>query len=261
MLEDIKTLTSKAGMLLLEAGNTDYQTFNKEGRGEYVTEWDLKIQNVLKEGLSALCPEAGFMGEEGGEEPLEKLESGWCFIVDPIDGTSNFIRGLRHSAVSVALSYKKEIRYGAVCDPYQGELFYAEKGKGAFCNGTALRVGQRPLKESIVLFGTSSYDRSLTECTFALLRSVFDRAQDLRNGGSAALDLCYVAGGRADIFFEYQLCPWDHAAGSLILAEAGGLAETLDGKALSLTGKSSILACSPLLRDEIKSIIPKGFNT
>ena len=260
MLEEIKDLTTKAGKLLLEAGKTNYQTFNKEGRGEYVTQWDLTIQNMLKEGLLGICPEAGFLGEEGEETP-QQLESGWCFIVDPIDGTANFIRGLRHSAVSVALSFKKEIIYGAVCDPYQGELFYAEKGHGAFCNGTALSVVQRPLNKSFVIFGTSSYDRSFADLTFSLLRSLYDRAEDLRSGGSAALDICYIASGRGDIFFEYQICPWDYAAASLILAEAGGVTETLDGKAPCLTGKTSIISSTPLLLKEIKSLGLIGHNT
>ena len=260
MLEEIKNLTSRAGALLLEAGKTSYQINSKEGRGEYVTQWDLAVQNMLKEGLLALCPEAGFFGEEGDDVPPE-LESGWCFIVDPIDGTNNFIRGFRHSAVSVALSFKKEIRYGAVCNPYQSELFYAEKGKGAFCNGDAISVARRSLKESIVIFGASSYDRSLTEATFRFLRALYDRAEDLRNGGSAALDICYIASGRGDIFFEFQLCPWDYAAGALILAEAGGVTETIDGKVPALRGKSPIIASSPLLLNEIKSLGLMGINT
>lgn len=281
MLEEIKSLTSKAGAMLLEAGKTNYKTSSKEGRGEYVTQWDLTIQNLLKEGLLKLCPEAGFLGEEDGNTAesgsLPELESGYCFIVDPIDGTNNFIRGFRHSAVSVALSYKKEIICGAVSNPYQGELFYAEKGKGAFCqrngyanssgsssgsvgNEEALRVIPRPLKESVVIFGTSSYDRSFTEPTFTLLRAFFDRAEDLRNGGSAALDICYIAAGRGDVFFEFQLCPWDYAAASLILTEAGGFIETLDGKTPPLKGKSSIIASNGPLLKEIKSLGLKGID-
>ena len=259
MLEAINDLTTRAGRMLLEAGKTECKTFSKEGRGEYVTQWDLAIQNMLKEGLLSICPEAGFLGEEGDEVPPE-LETGRCFIVDPIDGTANFIRGYRHSAVSVALSHKNEIRYGAVYNPYQDELFYAEKGRGAFCNGKALKAAARPLKESIVIFGTSGYDRSFADKTFSLLRSLFDRAEDLRSGGSAALDICYIAAGRGDLFFEFQLCPWDHAAASLILSEAGGVAETLDGKAPSLSAKGSIIAGTPILLNEIKSLGLKGYG-
>ena len=259
MLEEIKSLTSRAGAMILEAQKSSFKTFTKEGRGEYVTQWDLAIQNTLKEGLLKICPEAGFLGEEDSQVPAE-LESGWCFIVDPIDGTNNFIRGFRHSAVSVALSFKKEVLFGAVCNPYLGELFYAEKGKGAFCNGDALHIMLRPLKESVVIFGTSSYDRSFTEPTFALLRSLFDKAEDLRNSGSAALDICYIASSRGDLFFEYRLCPWDFAAASLILSEAGGVTETLDGKAPALTGKTSIIAASPMLLMEIKSLGLKGIT-
>lgn len=253
MLEEIKNLTLEAGTHLLKAGRTNYQIFNKEGRGEYVTQWDIKIQNMLEEGLKKICPEAGFLGEEGGTAGPE-LESGWCFIVDPIDGTNNFIRSYCHSAISVALSHKGEVLYGAVCDPYLGELFYAEKGKGAFCNGKEIRAGDRKLKESVVIFGTSNYDRSFTNPTFTLLRALFDQADDLRNGGSAVLDLCYIACGRGDIFFEYQLCPWDYAAGGLILSEAGGVMETMEGKAPPLCGKSPIIAATPRLLEEIRSM-------
>ena len=253
MLEEIKEATLKAGKLIIDAEKTYHEITSKEGSGEYVTQWDLAIQNMLKESLLALCPEAGFLGEEGSETPPE-LESGWCFIVDPIDGTSNFIRNYRHSSVSVALSFKQEIIFGAVCNPYQNELFYAEKGKGAFCNGTALGLVRRPLEKSIVIFGTSNYDRCLANPTFTLLRSLFDKAEDLRCSGSAALDICYIASGRCDIFFEYRLCPWDYAAGSLILMESGYIIEAIDGKAPPLTGKSSIIAASPFLLDEIKAL-------
>jgi myo-inositol-1(or 4)-monophosphatase len=252
MLEGIKKLTLEAGGMLLQAGKTDYRTFSKEGRGEYLTHWDIAIQKSLNEGLLSICPEAGFLGEEGGVVPPE-LESGWCFIVDPIDGTSNFIRGLRHSCVSAALAYKKEIRYGVICDPYQGELFYAERGKGAFCNGVPIHTAKRPLGESIVIFGTSSYNRAYAEPTFRLLRVLFDRAEDLRSGGSAALDLCHVAAGRGDVFFEYQLCPWDYAAASLIITEAGGTIETIGGAVPDLAAKeSSIIAAGSALYGEIR---------
>ena len=259
MLEEIKDLVSRTGKLLLEADKSNYHINSKEGRGEYVTQWDLTIQNKLKEGLTSICPEAGFFGEEGDEAPPE-LSSGYCSIVDPIDGTSNFIRGFRHSAISVGLTYKKEVLYGAVYNPFQDELFYAKKGEGSFCNKTALNVVRRSLKESIVIFGTSGYDRSFAGPTFELLKFLFDRAEDLRNSGSAALDICYIASGRGDIFFEFQLCPWDYAAASLILSEAGGVTETLDGKVPPLTGKSSIIATTPQLLEEIKLLGPKGIN-
>jgi myo-inositol-1(or 4)-monophosphatase len=254
MLEQIKKLTLQAGDLLLQAGKTDYRTFNKEGRGEYVTHWDIAIQKFLREGLLPVCPEAGFFGEEGSAVPPE-LESGWCFIVDPIDGTSNFIRNLRHSCVSVALAYKKEIRCGVICDPYQGELFYAERGKGAFCNSVPIYTAKRPLAGSVIIFGTSSYNRAYADSTFRLLRILFDRAEDLRSGGSAALDICYVAAGRADIFFEYQLCPWDYAAASLIITEAGGTVRTIGGTVPDFSEKeSSVFTAGSALYEEIREL-------
>lgn len=254
MLEQIKKITVQAGDLLLQAGKTDYRIFSKEGRGEYVTHWDMAIQKILYEGLLSVFPEAGFLGEEGSAVPPE-LESGWCFIIDPIDGTSNFIRNLRYSCVSAALAYKKEIRCGVICDPYQGELFYAERGKGAFCNSVPIHTAQRPLAGSIIIFGTSSYNRAYTDPTFRLLRKFFDRAEDLRSGGSAALDLCHVAAGRADAFFEYQLCPWDYAAASLIITEAGGTIKTIGGAVPDLSKKeSSLFAAGSALYEEIRGL-------
>lgn len=134
---------------------------------------------------------------------------------------------------------------GVIYNPYQDELFWAEQGKGAFCNGRPLHTSVAPLSESVLLFGCSSYNREQTDLTFRLLRSLFDRALDLRSSGSAALDLCYVAAGRVNLFVEYQLSPWDYCAGSVILTEAGGRVSQWSGSPLDLANGGSVLAAGP----------------
>ena len=129
-----------------------------------------------------------------------------------------------------------------VYNPYLEEFYYAQKGRGAYCNGKAIHVSDEPLERGIVIFGTAPYYQEYADQTFALARKYFDKALDLRRSGSAAIDLCNVAAGRAELYFECVLSPWDFAAGSLIVEEAGGKVTTLDGGPLTLERKCSVLA-------------------
>lgn len=238
MLEQIKSLAKEAGKIFLEA--VDVTVSAKEGVGNFVTDYDVRVQELIYQRLKQIHPEAALMGEED-EDHTAHLE-GDCFIVDPLDGTQNFINGYRHSCVSIGMTRSGEPVLGVVYNPYQDELFWAEKGKGAYCNGRPIHTSNAPLSESVLLFGCSSYNREQTDFTFLLLRELFDRALDLRSSGSAALDLCYVAAGRVNLFFEYQLSPWDYCAGSLILTEAGGRVSQLGGTPLDLAKGGSVLA-------------------
>lgn len=246
MLEQIKELAKEAGTIFLEA--TSANVTAKEGVGNFVTEYDVRVQELIYQRLKRIHPEAALMGEEDEDHSADL--SGDCFIVDPLDGTQNFINGYHHSAVSIGMTRGGEPVLGVVYNPYMDELFWAEKGKGAFCNGKPIRTSAVPLSESVLLFGCSSYNREQTDFTFRLLRELFDRALDLRSSGSAALDLCYVASGRVNLFFEYQLSPWDYCAGSLILAEAGGRASQLSGAPLDLEKGGSVLAAGPNAYEE-----------
>lgn len=238
MLEQIKTLAKEAGQILLEAVSA--QVTAKDGVGNFVTDYDLRVQELIFNRLREIHPDAAFMGEEDEDHTADL--SGDCFIVDPLDGTQNFINGYRHSAVSIGMTRGGEPVLGVVYNPYLDELFWAEKGKGAYCNETPIKTSSAPLSESVLLFGCSSYNREQTDYTFRLLRELFDRALDLRSSGSAALDLCYVASGRVNLFFEYQLSPWDYCAGSLILSEAGGHATQISGIPLDMEKPGSVLA-------------------
>ena len=212
----------------------------KSGVADLVTEYDKKIQELLEIGLRKILPEAKFIGEEGSSDKLS--DEGYAFIVDPIDGTTNFVKDYHTSAISVALLKGREAVAGVVYNPYLDETFSAIKGQGAFLNGKKISVSSQPLDKALVLFGTAPYDKHLFKETLEILSDYFYKALDIRRCGSAALDLCSVACGRAELYFELVVSPWDFAAGKLLVEEAGGVVTTLDGKPLSFDGKTSIIA-------------------
>lgn len=229
MLNDIMDIVKKAGEIYKKAGG-DLGIEKKGSAVNLVTKYDKRIQDFLFEELGKIVPGCRFLGEEGDEN--KSLTDGYCFIIDPIDGTTNFIKGYQHSAISVALAKDREIIIGVVLDPDLNNLFYAQKGKGAFLNGKPIHVSDCGMENSLVLFGTCPYEHELAHKTFALTEKIFYRAVEVRRGGSAALDICYVASGKADLYYEMILRPWDWAGASLILREAGGKAYTFDKEPL-----------------------------
>ena len=240
LINDICSLVRDCGKVILEADREKMAIDTKSGIADLVTEYDTKIQAKLAEGLKEILPEAKFIGEEGSKDEL--TDEGFSFIVDPIDGTTNFIKDFHISAISVALLKGKEAVAGVVYNPYLDEMFYAIKGQGAFCNGKKISVSNQPLSNALVLFGSAPYDKELFSNTMEILSEYFYKALDIRRCGSAALDLCSVACGRAELYFELVVSPWDFAAGKLLVEEAGGVVTSFDGKPLSFEGKTSILA-------------------
>ena len=247
MLEQIIAIVREAGEILLSARDIWSQTHEKTSAADLVTEYDLAVERFLKEKLPPLVPGSVFFGEE--EKENANPGRGWAFIVDPIDGTTNFVRGMKQSAVSVALACGGAVEYGVAYDPFKDELFSARRGGGAFLNGSPVQVSRRPLSEGIFGMGTAIYCREYLEPTMRLTEALFRRSCDFRRLGAAALDLCNVACGRTDLFFEYSLCPWDQAAGSLIVTEAGGFVCTLEGGPLSLTDRCSVWASNQVNKD------------
>lgn len=162
--------------------------------------------------------------------------------MDPIDGTTNFIKDYHVSAISAGLAKDGEKYIGVVYNPYLDEMFTAERGKGAFLNGRPIHVSRNPLSEGIVLFGTAPYYEELSKKSFQMAYAYFKKALDVRRSGSAAIDLCSIAAGRAELYFELRLSPWDFAAGALIVEEAGGVVTTVEGGAVTLGQKCSVLA-------------------
>ncbi len=240
LINDICSLVRACGKVMLEADREKMAIDIKSGITDLVTEYDKGIQEQLFAGLKKLMPEAKLVGEEGSSDELSDVA--YAFIVDPIDGTTNFIKDFHVSAISVALLKGKEPVAGVVYNPYLDEAFYAIKGQGAYLNGKKISVSNQPLSNGLVLFGSSPYNKDLFAKTMEILTGYFHEALDIRRCGSAALDLCYVACGRAELYFELIVSPWDFAAGKLLVEEAGGVVTTLDGEPLSFEGKTSILA-------------------
>ncbi len=194
----------------------------KQGTANFVTAYDVRVQQVLMDEITKILPEAKFFAEEK-ENAREDTKNGLCFVIDPIDGTTNFIHDYRSSAVSVGLLADGIPVYGAVLDPYKNELFSAYTGEGAFCNGERIAVSKHDLAHSLVCFGTSPYYKEeLADGAFSLAKDLFMSSSDIRRGGSAAIDMCAVACGRMDVFFENRLSPWDYMASYVIIHEAGG---------------------------------------
>jgi myo-inositol-1(or 4)-monophosphatase len=242
-LDEVCQAAREAGKIMLNADG-DKQVRQKSSRRDLVTKYDAAVQAFLQERLSAIAPEAGFLGEEsvgGGGRPHAENR----FIVDPIDGTANFIKGLRRSCVSIGYEQAGEIVLGVIYNPYAGELFSAEKGKGAFLNGAPIHVSGAPLDEAMAFAGTSPYYADCLDETLLLAKRLLTRCLDIRRSGSAALELCDVAAGRAEVYYEYRLSPWDYAAGSCILQEAGGRISDLAGGPLPFDRKSSMAAGNP----------------
>ena len=236
-----------AGRMLLGADRSHMEVDAKEGRANFVTEYDRRVQEHLKERLGIRLKEAVFVGEE--EELHACVDKGLALITDPIDGTTNFMKDYHLSCISVGLTMDGEAYGGIILNPYLGELYYAERGMGAWCNGNRLAVSDKPLKDGIVLFGTSPYRPDLTDVSFRLARTYFEQALDIRRSGSAAWDLCCIAAGRAELYFECILQPWDYAAGSLIVSEAGGRVTTLEGEPVRYDCACSVLACGSAVKN------------
>ena len=212
-----------------------------KGAGDFVSKADIEAERTLKQELMGARPTYGWLAEEGGEDAGQDPTRRW--IVDPLDGTTNFLHGLPHWAISIALEHKGQIVAGVVFDPAKDEMFFAEKGAGAWMNESRMRVsGRNRMIESIFATGLPFGGRSDLPATLQDLARLMPVCAGVRRWGSAALDLAYVASGRYDGFWERRLNPWDLAAGMLIVKEAGGLVEPLNPAGDVLTDGEIICA-------------------
>ena len=198
-----------------------------KGAGDFVSRADLQAEKTIKEELMGARPTYGWLAEEGGGDEGQDPTRRW--IVDPLDGTTNFLHGLPHWAVSIALEHKGQIVAGVVFDPAKDEMFFAEKGAGAWMNDMRLRVsGRHRMIESIFATGLPFAGRADLPDTLKDLGRILPICAGVRRWGAAALDLAYVAAGRYDGYWERRLNAWDLAAGLLIVREAGGIVEPLN---------------------------------
>lgn len=210
-----------ARRLRREFGELENLQVSLKGTDNFVTSSDLRAQETIHAELARARPGYGFLMEEGGNEEGDG-ENLW--IVDPIDGTANFMRGIPHFAVSIALARRKEVVAGLVLDPVKHETYWAEKGRGAFVNGRRIRVSPRQsLAGATVALGIPHRSRGGHDLHIRRQRRVMAEAGSLRRLGAASLDLCYVACGKFDAYWETGLQPWDIAAARIVVVEAGGI--------------------------------------
>lgn len=205
-----------------------------KGPSNPVTEVDLRCQEMIRRRLLQAAPEHGFLGEEGNSH---QLGNDFIWIVDPLDGTKNFGHGYPHVAVSIGLQFQGQMIVGAVYDTMRREMFSAIRGQGAFLNGVPIRVSERDcLEESLLVTGFGGG----FDIEYEIFTALDKRCQGVRRDGSAALDLCAVAAGRLDGYFQINLSPWDVAAGSLIVAEAGGMMTDYRGGPYRVDGRQLV---------------------
>lgn len=221
-----------AGALINRASmDLDAIKVNTKAPNDFVTEVDQASERVIIDTLLAAYPGHGILGEESGSTRGAK-DSEYLWIIDPLDGTTNFIHGLPVYCVSIALAHRGQVQQAVVYDPTRNDLFFASKGRGAFLNDKRLRVSKRlRLAESLVGTGFPFRKGDDFKRYMRIFESVMTHCAGLRRPGAAALDLCYVAAGHYDGFFETGLGAWDVAAGSLIITEAGGLVGNFTGEA------------------------------
>ena len=252
MAEQAVQAVREVGALLADPAAV--RSIQAKSRTDYVTNVDVAVQEFLRERLAVLAPDIQFMGEEQDNSRLDWSHP--CWILDPVDGTTNLIHRFQHSAVSLALAEGGQIVFGVVYNPYTEECFTARRGQGAFCNGIPVRVsGAERLEDSLLSVGTVPGRRELADAAFGQMRRLYDACQDVRRTGCASLDLCWVACGRLEGYVELALQPWDYAAGLLLVEEAGGRVTAPDGSPLSLSQGGPLLASNGKLHAALQSLL------
>ena len=225
----IKAARKASRRLKRDFGEVEHLQSSLKGPANFVTAADQRAEEILREELELARPGYGFLGEEGGAREGSDKTHRW--IVDPLDGTLNFLHGIPHFAISIGLEREGTMVAGLVYNPVTDELFTAERGKGAFLNDQRLRVAARKrLDDAVVACALPHPSRGDVELTRSEHGTVQDRVAGLRRLGAAALDLAWVAAGRLDAYWERGLSPWDMAAGIALVREAGGFVTDLDGR-------------------------------
>ncbi len=237
-IQEVIGIVREASGLMVREG---FEVKDKGTRENLVTSSDIAVQHFLTERLGRLLPGSGFLCEE---EDLADLRHEAVWIIDPIDGTANYSRGNENCCISVALVRNGELSMGVVYSPWRGELYCAEKGRGAFLNGKAIRVSDRPFENGLLFTAMSTYRKDLSKTCSDIIYDLYMACNDVRRTGSAAVELCLMATGQVELYFEIRLMPWDYAAAALILREAGGTVMGLDGNLPSLWRPSLVVAAN-----------------
>ncbi|MEE8623229.1 MAG: inositol monophosphatase family protein [Alphaproteobacteria bacterium] len=254
-----KAARKAARGLIRDFGEVEQLQVSKKGPADYVSAADLKAEKVLREELGRARPDFGFLLEEGGEIPGATGRHRW--LVDPLDGTTNFLHGIPHFCIAIAVErtedrgHETDITAGLVFDPLRNEMFWSEKGAGAYVNDRRLRVSaRRKLSEAVIATGIPVQNKADHETFLARLAAVMKVSSGVLRAGAAALDLAYVAAGRYEGFWETGLNPWDIAPGVLLVREAGGYVTEIGG-GHNMFETGSILAANGQLHAEIGEVL------
>lgn len=247
-----------AGEFILDnLGRVSKEDVSMKQASDFVTRVDKDSEQIIIKTIKNSFPNHSFLAEESGKESDSEH---YRWIIDPLDGTTNYIHEYPMFSVSIALEYKGGIISGVIFDPLRNEIYTAEKGKGVFLNGKPVKVSSvNSLKNSLITTGFPFRKKEMIDMYLKLFRNIFYKVSDIRRAGSAALDLAHLACGRCDGFFELGLSPWDIAAGSLLIKEASGVITDFGGgEDYLLTG--NVVAGSPALHKEILEEVKKVFK-
>ncbi len=247
-IELLKRIVLEAGKLFSD--DEAAASITQKGAADFVTAVDLASQSYIKGELEKYYPDAAILSEEGDNKDFAPAEH--TFVLDPVDGTTNLIHRYRQSAVSLGLLHNGKPYAGVVYNPFSGEIFWAEKGKGAFFNGKPMRVSvESNFTNCVITIGTMPYYKEFADKNFELFKRIYLDSVDIRRSGSSALDLCYTADGRTEAFFERGLKAWDFAAGAIILKEAGGKITDWEGREPDYYSQQNIVASNSLVHNRM----------
>ena len=252
----IKACEKASKILIRDFGEIEKLQVSKKGPNDFVTNSDLKTEKIIIEELKKAKPNYSIISEEGGIENNKDIKNTW--IIDPIDGTINFLHGVPHFAISIALKSNNEIVSGLIFDPIKNEMFAAEKGNGAYLNNSRIRVSnKKKLSDSLLVTGGPKHSSKNKEKIFSEYIEISRKILfPIRKFGSAALDLAYVACGRFDGSWHRELNYWDFAAGIVILKEAGGFIDFFENDN-NIPLKKNVLASNSNIHDQLKNLINK----
>ncbi|MEA1990029.1 MAG: inositol monophosphatase family protein [Pseudomonadota bacterium] len=258
-LLNIATQAARAagGNILHHLDRIDQLNVEHKGKNDYVSEVDKEAENTIIQTIKKYYPEHDILAEESGITKQKQKPAEVRWIIDPLDGTTNFLHQFPQFCVSIAVEVKGKIQHAAIFDPVRDEMFTASRGSGAFLNNRRLRVSQqKSLENALLATGFPYHDFSYLDAYMESLKSFMTSTAGIRRAGSAALDLAYVACSRVDGFWEFNLKPWDIAAGALIVQEAGGLSTDFNGGDNYLNS-GNIIATNPKLYKEMAQTIGK----
>lgn len=256
MLDTAKFIAREAGTLLREGQEKGFSLGRKSTSIDLVTEYDQMAEDLVVKRIVEAFPDHGIVAEEGSSRECQN-EDKYRWYIDPLDGTNNFAHNIPHFSVSIALFKGDKPEIGVVFDPMRNELYWAQRGKGAYRNGNALRVSSTKKVGDSILASGFPYDRHKAKVNnLKQIDTFVKKCQGFRRFGSCALDLAYVASGRYDGFWEFKLAAWDIAAGVLLAQEAGGRVTRIDGKRLGYpTEKNHIVVSNGKIHKEMLEIL------